>query len=123
MIVDFFFPLFFSHSESRSLLAGGLFYVITLSEALVLTSEIIAAAVALLHSASLARAIRVALPRVYSFGYCFLGRIDWFTFVFFSQWNKCQQDPLGEVQEEGIEMSFHGAAKSNSSVPVWNYDS
>ena len=57
-----FFSAFFSHPESRSLLAGGLFYVITLSEALVLTSEIIAAAVALLHSASLARAIRVVFP-------------------------------------------------------------
>lgn len=57
-----FFSAFFSHPESRSLLAGGLLYVITLSEALVLTSEIIAAAVALLHSASLARAVRVAFP-------------------------------------------------------------
>lgn len=60
--MTFFFSAFFSHPKSRSLLAGGLFYVITLSEALVLTSEIIAAAVALLHSASLARAIRVAFP-------------------------------------------------------------
>lgn len=60
--MTFFSSAFFSHPESRSLLAGGLFYVITLSEALVLTSEIIAAAVALLHSAFLARAIRVAFP-------------------------------------------------------------
>lgn len=105
-------------------MAGGLFYVITLSETLVLTSEIIAAAVALLHSASLARAIGVAFPVLTRSVIVFWGElIDLLLSSSLNGinaneilWEKCKK-------RAGIEMSFHGAAKSNSSVPVWNYDS